>query len=403
MVELRADVVVVGAGPSGSTSAILLSRLGYDVLLLDKSHFPRPKPCGEYLSPGVTDTLRQLDLGMVAAEGAMFPLEGMEIVSPANRVLRVSYRRHGAQLLAHTMPRATLDNSLLDHAKRAGTRVMEGFVARTPIVSDGVVRGVAGSLAGDEARVSARLTIVADGTRSVLSRKLGLARPPRWPVRLGLVAYYEGRNWLPDRFGQMHVSLSGYCGIAPLGPESANVAMVVREDAVARSGQSATEFYSQWLARHPGTRRALAGCRRVTPVRGVGPIGSRTTRSWVPGALLVGDAAGFFDPFTGEGIFRALQGADLAARVAHAALQRGTVGDRGLSPYGRLRVESFRWKSLATSLVQCFVQYPALMEYALPRIASRPIPDHTLSMVLGDVMDARRLVNPRMLWSALRP
>src|SRR5436190_756524 len=113
------DVVVVGAGPAGSATAARLAGLGHRVLLIDRAHFPRQKACAEYLSPGVMDALRDLDLHTtVAAQAHTFP--GMEIISPRARTLRVSYQRDGSTIPARSLPRLTLDGLLLERAVSNG-------------------------------------------------------------------------------------------------------------------------------------------------------------------------------------------------------------------------------------------------------------------------------------------
>lgn len=398
----RWDLAVVGAGPAGSTSAALLAQRGYRVVLLDRAHFPRPKPCGEYMSPGVEEVLRRCGMEDAIAD-ALHSLRGMEIVSPNGASVRLEYSSHGAARYARTIPRERLDACLLAHAASQGVDVVEGFVAKEPLLEHQVMVGVRGSRSGEERTIRARLTVVADGSRSVLARRLGLARAPRWPVRMGLVAYYAGTSNLPDGLGQMHVSHGGYCGVAPLPDGLINVAMVVPPHAVRGAGASPTDYYLHWVRSRPRLRAALQGCERVTPVRGVAPIGARAARAWYPGVVLAGDAAGFFDPFTGEGIYQALRGAEMVAQVAHAALHANDVSARHLAPYEELRARSFRWKRGVTGLIQLFVQYPALMEYALPRLGCRPVPRSTLSGVLGDITDARTFLTPRMLWEALRP
>jgi flavin-dependent dehydrogenase len=301
------------------------------------------------------------------------------------------------------LPRHTFDSLLVAQAAAGGAELIEGFVAKQPLMGWGTVRGVVGTMNGRESAVQARLTVVADGSRSVLARALGLALTPRWPLRLGLVAHYAGPAALSDGFGQMHVAGDGYCGIAPLPDGLLNVNVVVKADAVRTSPYSAARFLEEWIAAHPRVSEVLRRCRRVTPVRGVGPIGARAGRAWAPGALLVGDAAGFFDPFTGEGIYRALRGAELVAQYGHLALDRDDFSGRILRPYDTARRRAFQWKQAVTVLVQLFVQYPGMMDYALPRLSVRTETAQTLSAVLGDVLDARQFMTPRMLWSALRP
>lgn len=397
------DVVVVGAGPAGSVSATLLSRKGYRVALIDRAHFPREKTCAEYMSPGVSDVLARLAIPAMDVPQATW-IEGMEVVSPRGRVLRVNYHDDsGRTLYACTIPRRHFDARLLEQAALSGALIMEATIAREPIVVGDRVTGVRVAVGGREVDVTARLTVVADGARSTLARALGISRSPRWPRRLGLVAHYSGTSALRGAYGQMHVRSAAYCGVAPMSDGSLNVALVVAEDALRRSGLTATQYFDRWVSTDDEIRALLRDSVRVTRVRGLLPVGARSIRASVAGALLVGDAAGFFDPFTGEGIYRALRGAELAAAVGDAALASGELSSTALGQYDVLRRAVFRDKEHVTRLVQLFVQYPRLMEYALPRLAERGETARVLGLVLGDVAAARRFRRPAMLWSALHP
>ncbi|GAC1324196.1 MAG: geranylgeranyl reductase family protein [Chloroflexota bacterium] len=397
------DVIVAGAGPAGSVTAILLARLGYQVRLVDARHFPRSKPCGEFMSPGVMNTLRRLDLEVALRQIPPRDVAGMNIIGPSGASMQVEYQVDGVRRDAITLRRVDLDTQLVRLAAAEGVEVCEGVRVRGPRLNDGTVVGLVASRHGQEDVMRARLTVVADGAQSALARALGLRKPARWPVRLGLVAHYEENPGFTFTHGQMHVGHGGYCGIAPLPDGRLNVAMVLRADAVRSSRLPAKAVFEQWIRSHRALAQDLEPHSRSSPVFGIGPVGSRAVRPWFPGALLVGDAAGFFDPFTGEGIFRALNGAEMAAQVAHDALTRGDVSASTLSAYGTLRSERFRDKQAVTSLVQLFVQYPRLMAYALPRLARRPVPYQALSGALGDLADAREFLRPSVLWSALRP
>jgi menaquinone-9 beta-reductase len=397
------DVVVVGAGPAGAVSAALLARRGFRVALLDRARFPRYKACAEYMSPGVREVAHRLGVweAIQAAEPRLVP--GMEVVSPRGTVLRLEYTVGDRQRHAATLPRHTLDALLVKHAEACGAELVSGVTAHNALVSEGVVSGISASHDGATIRFPARLTIVADGHRSTIAKALHFALPPRWPVRMGLVAHYEGSAPLRDGFGQMHVGTGGYCGVAPLPEDRLNVAIVVKADAVTSSGMTATKYFEHWIESMPALRLLLAHCRRISSVRGVGPIGSRARRASTAGALVVGDAAGFFDPFTGEGIFRALRGAELVADVGYDALLREDVSNESLSRYDSLRGRAFGKKHAVTALVQLFVQFPALMEYALPRLSSRRASLQALGSVLGDCQEAEAFLNVPTVWSALRP
>jgi geranylgeranyl reductase family protein len=392
------DVVVVGAGPAGAACALLLARAGLDVVLADKTRFPRPKPCGEYTSPAVAPLLDRLGLRQaVDAAGARW-LSGMRLVAPDGSGWLVDYAAQGQRALA--VPRAALDHLLVEAAARAGARVVEGYrVERLATRGDAVV-GVEGREGGKPTTLSARLVFGADGLHSVVARALGVSEALPWPRRLGLVAHFEGLR-LDDR-GEMYVSPRGYCGLAPLGDGLVNVG-IVGDVPRRRDGLAAAARFERALAAVPGAARRLAGARRVGPVSGVGPLAWRTRRVAGPGWLLVGDAAGFLDPFTGDGVYEALRGAELAAAVAAQALAAGDVSERALAPYARLRRQVFGAKHRLGWLLQGFVHQPALFAYALRRLEARPAAGRRLTAALGDFGDAAAALQLSALWSVLRP
>lgn len=157
----------------------------------------------------------------------------------------------------------------------------------------------------------------------MVSRRLGLDLPVRWPRRTGLAAHFRGLGGLGD-WGELHVAPGGYAGLALLEGGLATVTLVTNVDAVAKRAGSIEAYYAAMLAEIPMVRERVAGADRVGPIRGVGPMARQVRRRTGDGWLLVGDAAGFLDPFTGEGIYKALQGARLAASVVVDALDRGT-------------------------------------------------------------------------------
>jgi geranylgeranyl reductase family protein len=397
------DVLVIGAGPAGASTGAWLAGAGYRVVMVDRSHFPRDKACAEYMSPGVSHLLERLGAAELIAAARPEIVPGMEIVSPQGRRIRLRYEDGVQSFTARTLRRRVLDAVLVEHAAQRGVEIRQGVVAHSLIREEGAVVGVRCSSGGTFGEIRAKLTIIADGFRSSLARSLGLAVSARWPVRLGLVAHYEGHSGLEDGFGQMHVDRDGYCGIAPLPNGQLNVSIVTRADALRARTGNAESLFQEWIDHRPALRRALGGAERVSRVRGIVPVGARSRRAWYPGALLVGDAAGFFDPFTGEGIHRAIRGGEIAAQVGREALQSGTVRTGGLASYEALRRHAFRDKAAVTAIVQLFVQYPRLLDYAIPRLNSRPVPSRTLGLVLGDLIDAGAFLAPRALWSALRP
>lgn len=395
------DVVVVGGGPAGAATAAHLAARGRDVLLLEQARFPREKPCAEYLSPGAVDLLARLGaLDAVRAGDVAWPA-GMRICSPGGELLLIYPAAHGPHRPALGVQRAAFDAALLDRARGAGADVRERARVTAAVVADGRVIGVRvlGAGGGGDV-VRARVVVGADGAHSAVARSLGLTLSVRWPRRLGLVARYRGVRSI-GRYGEMHVGRGVYCGLAPVGEGIVSVGLVGGL-ADRRPGESKQAYFERRVAELPGVARALGGAHRVTPIRGVGPIARRVRRVAGPGYLLVGDAAGFFDPFTGEGVFRALRGAELAADTIDRALQTGDDADLA-AEYARARRGAFAEKEAVTAIVQLFLSRPAAFEYALRRLAARPRLARTLSAVLGDYRPASAALNPLFLLALLRP
>src|SRR6185436_765787 len=145
------------------------------------------------------------------------------------------------------------------------------------------------------------------GLGSVVARRLGLTRRLRWPRRIALVTHYKGVKDVGEH-GEMHVAPDGY-----VGGGLTTVAAVFPVSRSREISRDRTEFLRRWLFDQRRLALRFASAERVTPVVATGPFASYTRRAWAPGAALVGDAADFFDPFTGEGIYAALRGGEILA------------------------------------------------------------------------------------------
>ncbi len=381
------------------------------MLLLDRAAFPRSKPCAEYLSPQASRLLSAMGaLDAVEAAGAAH-LDGMIVRAPNGATLRGDFvAQHGYSAFRTrglALRRMLLDAILLDRARSAGTDVREGVrVADLARDAKGRVTGVRVLKENGATReFTAPLVVGADGLRSVVARRLGLARTSRWwPRRIALVAHYENFGDVTD-WGEMHVERKvGYVGLASVEGGLTNVAMVVpasygREIAVDR-----TAFFEAWLKARPQLAGRVAGARRVTPVVATGPFASHARRAWAPGAALVGDAADFFDPFTGEGIYSALRGGEMLAPFAMQALGASTVADAdaALRAYGRTRRAEFRGKWIVERLINAAVGFAPAMNYFAGTLASRKDMADLLVGVTGDFVPASEVLRPKYLLNLFR-
>lgn len=404
------DAVVVGAGPAGSATAAHLARAGLDVLLVDRSRFPRDKPCSEYLSPGATPLLERLGVAAEVERSAHAKLTGMKVVSPGGAVMcgcfAAAHPYPSPRPYSYALPRTTLDGILVRAAAREGATLREG-VAVEDLSRD--ARAVSGVVARTESgmreAVRARVVIGADGLRSVVARRLGLrcTSPPR---RIAFTAHVADVLGI-DGMGELHVGRSGYVGMGPIGGGVTTVALVLPLARV-RAGAGGLDHRAAWFAeleRFPGLRGRFDPHRLVREVLVTGPFAqwSRASVADEGGALLVGDAADFFDPFTGQGIYSALRGAELAADTVAAALRRGgPVGRAALAPYRRARRAAFAGKWVLERLIGLGVGWPALTERVVARLARRPDLADLLVGATGNFVPARAALAPgvlaRLLW-----
>ncbi len=397
-----AEVIVVGGGPAGSVTAALLAERGHRVLLLDKARFPRHKACSEYVNAGGTRLLAALGLAAeIEARGAHH-MEAMLIHAPGKERFLADFTAAEPGGHAIGLSRYRLDALLLDRAREAGVVVCEGAHVRDVITARGCVLGIEATIDGCRETLHAPLTIGADGRHGIVSRALGLDVFPRWPRRTGLMAHFRGVSGLVH-WGEMHVTGSGYAGLAPLEDGLTNVAFVADSEAVVNRPGTLEEFFIDGLAGIPAFAEKLAHAERVGGIRGVGPMARRARRVAGDGFLLVGDAAGFLDPFTGDGIREALQGAMLAAPVASAALRTGDLSARQLAPYRDARRRAFWTKHQLCWLVQGFISTPPLMNYATTRLAERPHLATNLAGARADLTPAQQALSPWVLARLLRP
>ena len=321
---MRDDVLIVGAGPAGAVAATLLARTGARVRLLDRARFPRDKLCGDTVNPGTLAALRRFGMaGALDSQGLR--IDGM-VVTEGGVTIEGRYPDglHGRALV-----RRELDWALIDQARAAGVQFEPDVAVRRALIDTAAAQpaatGVVVAVRGSERTLRSRVVIAADGRRSTIAFGLGLARHPLKPRRWAIGAYFAN---VPrtEAFGEMHVRRGGYIGVAPLPGGLTNVCLVRPSQPADGALRGAGALLRGELARDPLLADRFLDAQLLAPPVVLGPLAVDYVGPAIHGLLLAGDAAGFVDPMTGDGLRFAIRGGELAAVAARQALDHGWEG-----------------------------------------------------------------------------
>jgi menaquinone-9 beta-reductase len=410
-----ADVIVVGAGPAGSSAAYWMASAGLDVLLLEKTTFPREKVCGDGLTPRGTRAL--VDMGIDVSESAgWLHNKGLRVIGGGLRLELdwpelTSFPSYGL-----VRPRADLDALLARQAVKAGARLHEQTSVSEPVFDRtgrvcGVTAKVGGGKSADKQEVTYRAPVVlsCDGVSGRMALALGLERNDKRPMGVAVRRYYTSprthddylESWLELWDGPPGADdaklLPGYGWIFGMGDGTVNVGLGVLNSSAGFQKTDYRQLLTRWLDNTPeewGLREANATC----PTRGAGlPMGFNRTPHYTRGMLLVGDTGGSVNPFNGEGIPYAMESGKFAAEAVVQALARpeGSSREKALAGYPTAMADEWgSYYRLGGAFVKLIgnpavmractrhgLPHPALMRFVLKLLANLHDPHD------GDVSD----------------
>jgi flavin-dependent dehydrogenase len=348
------DAVVVGGGPAGLAFAAAASARGLDVTLLEARSLPVDKACGEGLLPPALRALEALgaDRHLPPGEGARF--RELRWVEEDGTVAALALPAPGGLGLRRT----ALSAALLARARETGAEIVTGAPVTAHAREGDRVVVSAGDL-----RLEARLLVAADGLGSPVRRRAGLDRPRPGPIRFGVRRHYRIAPWAEAV--EVHFGRGVEAYVTPAGPRRVGVAFLYERGGEAR--------HDALLARFPALAARLGDAEPETVARGAGPFGRAATAVVDDRLALLGDAAGYLDAVTGEGLSIALAGAIELAELLPQVLARGA-SRAALAPWERAWEKRFRPYLRWTRLVLALTRRPALRRRLVAAAAARPAP-----------------------------
>lgn len=404
-----ADVIVVGAGPGGSTAAHYLAMAGLDVLVLEKSAFPREKVCGDGFTPRTVRELVAMGVPLREEDG-WIRNRGLRVLGGGHRIELPWPQLESFPDYGVCRTRKDFDETLARHAEKTGARIREQMNVTGPVVDErtGRVVGVTarpvdanGRRAGDEQTFRAPVVVAADGVSGRFALALGIEKDQNRPMGVAVRTYFRtprhDDDWMESHLelwdGEPGRSklLPGYGWIFGLGDGTANVGLGTVSSRATTTKTDYKDLLQRWVANTPA-EWGFTPENQVGPVRSAAlPMAFNRKPHYTRGVLLVGDSGGMVNPFNGEGIAYAMQAARIAAEVVAQARSRRTDAAReaALATYPRIMADELGGYYSLGRVFTKIIEKPEIMRlltrYGLPRPALMRL---TLKL-LADVYEPR--------------
>lgn len=366
------DVIIIGAGPAGSTAAIKLAQSGHRVLMLEKSRFPREKLCGEFISPECLNIFDRLGVRQRMFQAGARIIRRFNLFAPDGRSLEVPMEwMADGHSHAISLTRAMMDWILLERARELGVEVREGFHVSPRLARQGDLTVIEGNADGSTIeKFSALLVIDASGRNGVFSNQVQqLASRLKGSRLFGCKVHLRGVEGLHE-LGELFFFRDGYGGLTEVEGDRVNLCFLTTEATLLEAKGDRQRLLDLTLRSNPASQRRLQHMEVDGEWLGTGPIiyGRRKT---IPGVLSIGDAAAFIDPFTGSGMLLAFTGGELAANVVNESF---AAGERDIQTikrrYDELHRAQFGWRFRACAMLRGLAFKPKTRN-ALVTILSR--------------------------------
>ena len=393
------DVIIVGAGPAGSTAALYAHKLGLNCILLDKAVFPRDKICGDALSGKSVRLMRELNLleGVEKLEGS--EINRITFGSPSHSQFDVHLKGNKNNdfiTKGYVVPRKIFDNFLFKKADEL-TETRQGFTVNDIIYENDNISGVKGTnIEGKEEILNAPIIMGCDGANSIIARKLGLYEMDMENTAVAIRCYYEGVEGLSNQIELHYVSevKPGYFWLFPAGDGKANIGIGLSKNDAKKEDRTLRQIMDE-IVQSDYFRSRFGNARPLEkPVGWNLPLGRIQRKNHGNGFMLLGDAAGLVDPFTGEGIGNAMVAAKHAMQVASKAKNHKDYSEKSFSEYDQLLWDDIGGELRTSTKLQSLARSSFLLNFVINRAARNEEVQSIISGMLSHEIPKDELSSP---------
>jgi geranylgeranyl reductase family protein len=406
---IATDILILGAGPGGATTALFLAKMGIRSVIVDKATFPRDKICGDALSGKVVEVLKKLDPALIpdiAGRNEFLGSYGVTFVAPNGKELRVPFKK---EIKADTAApgfiakRIDFDNRLIQEVRKHPEITLHENIE---------IRKFEKTSAGYTAAArsgelyQAKLIIAADGASSTFAKEIaGLKTEPAHNC-FGLRAYYKNVSGLDHQnFIELHFLkefLPGYFWIFPLPNGEANIGAGIRADVIHGKKINLKKEFEKLITTHPAIKGRFANAEQIGEVKLHGlPLGSKKRKLSGDHYMLIGDAAMLIDPFTGEGIGNAMMSGMLAARQAQSCIESKNFTAQAMIRYDKAVYDRLWSELLLSYRMQQLVNFPSIFNFVVNKANSNVLLKETISAMFEDLDLRARLKDPKFYFKLL--
>ena len=386
------DVIVSGAGPSGSTTAAFLGKAGIKTLLLEKNKFPRDKACGDAIANEV-EVINNLGIKNGIENLPNFKTYGVTFSSPNGKSISIPFNNFG-----YICKRIDLDNLIFETAKNTEIDIVENFTTKEAIIEDGFIKGVKGINEQDEeVEYRAKIVIGADGAHSPIAKSAELLNLDPKHTITAVRSYYTGIKDLSSHIELHFIDdvVPGYFWVFPLGDGRANVGLGMTIKDFRKKNWNMKDKMFEILDNNSLFKERFKDAKlEEGSLKGwTLPAASIRRKSYGNGLMLVGDAAGLIDPLLGDGITAAMRSGELAAKQAKKALEENDFSEKQFKNY-----EDNVWNEMGKKFATSYkIQRLGSFKFLINLLINKASKSNEIKNILKDTMDNEKtdtFINP---------